>query len=121
MCINPETSKDDALKRMKQQGFRRFMVVRNDGQFVGVVSKKDIVSKNGSLVSDVMTSRPKITKPNTEIHTAVTVLLENRISCLPVVEDGMLVGLLSVTDLLMVLQCLLLDLRMRNESHVAKV
>jgi CBS domain-containing protein len=117
VTIEESTPKYEALEKMKKQGFRRFMVVSSAGNFVGVVSKQDIVSKEGENVSDVMTSDPKITKPTTEIHTAVSVLLENRISCLPVVQDGVLVGLLSVTDLLMVLQCLLVDLRMRSERR----
>ena len=117
VSIGPEVEKMDALARMKQQGYRRFMVKHANGDMAGVVSKQDILSKEGTLVKDVMTANPKITTPETEIHSALSVLLENRISCLPVVKDGKLVGLLSVSDLLMVLQCILRDLRERSEDH----
>lgn len=113
VCIEPEVSKRDALKRMHELGFRRFIVKRKNGDLAGVISKKDILSKAGELVSEVMTSEPKTTTPDTQIQSALSVLLENRISCLPVVDDGKFVGLLSVSDLLMVLQCLLRDLSVR--------
>ena len=114
VSIEPNVNKMEALARMQKQGFRRFMVKHANGDMAGVVSKKDILSKNGETVRDVMTSEPKITTPDTEIYSALSVLLENRISCLPVVDAGKLVGLLSVSDLLMVLQCILRDLRERS-------
>jgi CBS domain-containing protein len=116
VSIEPGVSKNDALARMQAQGFRRFIVKKKNGDLAGVVSKKDILSKSGELVSDVMTSEPKVTTPDTEVQTALSLLLENRISCLPVVENGKFVGLLSVSDLLMVLQCLLRDLSARTEE-----
>ncbi|MGB7343822.1 MAG: CBS domain-containing protein [Pirellulaceae bacterium] len=114
VAVDPLMPKTEALIRMKEQGFRRFMVKRKDGTLAGVVSKKDIMSKPGDRVCDVMTGQPRMATPDTELHTALSVLLENRISCLPVVKDKMLVGLLSVSDLLMVLQCLLRDLSTRD-------
>lgn len=114
VCIEPHVHKLDALAKMQEQGFRRFIVKRKNGDLAGVVSKKDILSKPGERVSEVMTSEPKVTTPGAEIQTALSLLLENRISCLPVVDDGKFVGLLSVSDLLMVLQCLLRDLGVRT-------
>ncbi|QDT11657.1 CBS domain-containing protein [Stieleria marina] len=114
VTVDPEMPKADALFKMQEAGFRRFMVKRTDGSMAGVVSRQDILSKPGDRVCDVMTDNPRMATPETEIHTALSVLLENRISCLPVVKDKMLVGLLSVSDLLMVLQCLLRDLSTRQ-------
>ena len=114
VSVDPLMPKAEALRKMEIQGFRRFMVKRKDGSFAGVVSRKDILSKSGERVCDVMTSQARIASPDTEIQTALSVLLENRISCLPVVKEKELVGLLSVSDLLMVLQCLLRDLSTRS-------
>lgn len=114
VSIEPHVDKMEALARMQKQGFRRFMVKHANGDMAGVVSKQDILSQGGQTVRDVMTSEPKITTPDTEIYSALSILLENRISCLPVVEEGKLVGLLSVSDILMVLQCILRDLRERS-------
>ena len=38
---------------------------------------------------------------------AITLMLDRHISCLPVVKDGVLVGVLTSTDLMMALQCTL--------------
>jgi CBS domain-containing protein len=114
VSVDPLMPKVEALRKMELEGFRRFMVKRKDGSFAGVVSRKDILSKSGDRVCDVMTSQARIARPETEIQTALSVLLENRISCLPVIKGKTLVGLLSVSDLLMVLQCLLRDLSTRS-------
>ncbi len=114
LSIEESLPKQVALQKMLDGGFRRFMVTNEKGAFVGVVSKKDILSKNGESVRDVMTSDPKTVTPQCELSSALTLLLENRISCLPVVADANVVGLLSVSDLLMVLQCLLRDLEVRS-------
>lgn len=108
--VPPDMSPDDAMKQLQAKGFRRCMVTDQEGHLLGVVSKKDILSKNGRQVQDVMTDRPRLAMPDMEIHIALSVLLENRISCLPVVENCRLVGVISTSDLLMVLQCLLLEL-----------
>lgn len=108
--VAPDTTPQAALEQLNAKGFRRCMVTDQEGNLLGVVSKKDVLSKSGKHVQDVMTDRPRLASPDMEIHIALSVLLENRISCLPVVEDGRLVGIISTSDLLMVLQCLLLEL-----------
>lgn len=50
-------------------------------------------------VRDVMTHGAVSLRADTDLQTAAMVLLDHRISCAPVVDDGRLVGLLSVTDL----------------------
>ncbi len=51
-------------------------------------------------VEDVMTRDVICAHPEAPVETAVEMMLNERIGCLPVVEDGALVGLLSETDCL---------------------
>ncbi len=51
-------------------------------------------------VADVMTREVLVAHPEAPIDSAVDMMLNERIGCLPVVEDGELVGLLSETDCL---------------------
>ncbi|WP_231742031.1 CBS domain-containing protein [Stieleria varia] len=114
--VDPDTPKEVALEKLKEQGFRRCMVTDAEGHLKGVVSLKDIACKPGEKVSDVMTNKPRVATPTMEVHIALTVLLENRISCLPVVKNGLLVGVVSTSDLLMVLQCLLLEISLHRSD-----
>jgi len=45
--------------------------------------------------------------PDTPLNPAITFLLNENISCLPVVDDGRLCGVLTTTDLVLTLQCTL--------------
>jgi CBS domain-containing protein len=57
----------------------------------------------------VMTRNPVSVSPDTSIRTAAQILQERKLGCLPVVEDGRLVGIITVTDMLGVLVQLLTD------------
>jgi CBS domain-containing protein len=49
-------------------------------------------------VCDVMTKEVFIVHPDAAVRSAVQLMLDRRVGCLPVVEDGKLVGLLSERD-----------------------
>jgi CBS domain-containing membrane protein len=50
------------------------------------------------VIKDVMTSDPIVTSPDTPLVEAARIMLERKIGCLPVVEDGKLVGILTESD-----------------------
>jgi CBS domain-containing protein len=97
-------------------GVRHMPVVRG-GVLVGVVSERDLlraslsnltgfrqVERRAFLqvveITRVMSAPPVVISPDAEIERAARLLAEKRIGCLPVVEEGKLVGLLTETDVL---------------------
>lgn len=101
---------------MRLGRIRHFPVV-SDGTVVGVLSQRDLYHAAASSVLELQygTARAWLARvsvkramsralhaigPNRPLREAVTVMLRERIGCLPVVEDGKLVGLLSETDCL---------------------
>jgi CBS domain-containing protein len=85
------------------------------GVLVGVLSQRDMFA--GALarafgygsaaqrrilktipVKEVMSTEPVTTLPQTPLRDAARVMLERKIGCLPVVEDGKLVGILTESD-----------------------
>jgi CBS domain-containing protein len=54
----------------------------------------------GSTVADVMTREVITITPQTNFKSAVKLIEDHRISGLPVVEDGVVIGLVSEADLL---------------------
>lgn len=115
-AVRPDMTIEDADRMLREDGFRRVMVTHEDGRMAGVLSRKDIASKQGAIVADIMTDAPKTASPDMNVRIALSILLQHRISCLPVVKDGILIGLISTSDLLIVLQCILLILSNQKEK-----
>lgn len=93
---------------------RHLPVCESGGRLVGIISDRDL-RKPGRRAADIMTPKPCTVTPDMLIVPAVTVLLNHRISCVPVVQGDRLCGLVTTTDLLMALQCALQALqRMPN-------
>jgi len=50
------------------------------------------------MVKEVMTTEPVTTTPDTALADAASLLMEKKIGCLPVLENGRLVGILTEAD-----------------------
>ena len=83
------------------------LVVVNDEKPIGIVTERDMLKRvmlqlrdpRRSRVSHIM-SKPLITtSPETDLRDAVGLMNERRIKKLPVVEEGRLLGLISITDI----------------------
>ena len=114
--IAPDTPVLDAIKLLKDQGYRRLPVVE-DGKLVGIVTDKDLKdampSKATTLsiwelnyllskltVAEVM-AKPVITVEADEpLEEAALLMEEYRIGGLPVLKEGKLVGIITITDVL---------------------
>ena len=95
----------------------RHLPIVEDGKVVGVVSQRDLFRSGlatalglgtqaqtkllkGLLVKEVM-SEPVITVgPDEMVQEAARLMVDNRVGCLPVVEGGRLLGILTETDVL---------------------
>lgn len=82
------------------------LIVVDDGKPIGIVTERDMLKRvvlqlrdpRRIRISHIM-SKPLITSGSqTEIREAVHLMNERRIKKLPVVEDGRLLGLVSLTD-----------------------
>jgi len=93
-------NRDDVLKILKRTGISGVPVVKNK-KIVGIITRKDLLRKpEETQLGLLMTPKPIIIGPDADIRQAARLLIEHRIRRLPVVEDGHLLGLLSVSDLI---------------------
>jgi CBS domain-containing protein len=82
------------------------LIVADAGRVSGIVTERDILWKAGSgaslgevAVSDIMT-RQVITIPSdTRILEAADMMVKHSLRCIPVVDGGLLVGVVTATDL----------------------
>ena len=108
--VAPQTPVDEVRRIMKEEHVRHLLVCRND-ELVGIISDRDLRKTEARTAEDLMTPNPVTVEPQTLLNPAITQMVQKRISCLPVVHEGAVVGVLTSTDLMMTLQCALQVLR----------
>jgi acetoin utilization protein AcuB len=101
--ISVSESAETALYRMKQARIRH-LVVKDGEQIVGIVSDRDIASMGAmrqvETVEEVMRSPAVVGRPDMTPRQAANLLRGRTIGCLPLFENGELVGIITITDLL---------------------
>lgn len=114
----------DAALLIRRTGKRHVPILTSDGKVVGIISDRDVSRMAPSMLAKMtpeeynavfeatpitvaMTKNPMTIAPDAPIHDAVTVLYTKKIGALLVVENEKLVGILTVNDMLGLLNELL--------------
>ena len=106
VAISPDASIQEAIALMKQHSIRHLPVVDKDDRFVGWVTDSDLrgvllASMIEELtVGDVMIADPVTVSSTDVLEQAALLITENKIGGMPVLEDGKLVGVITVVDIL---------------------
>ena len=97
---------DKVIERMTHDCLRHVLVIEKSGKLVGVVSTDDIYLRTPEdrLAKDIMTTDLITAVPGDQVSRVITQVLEKRIDTLPIVDGGKVVGLVTRTDLLLLLQ-----------------
>ena len=95
----------EAIRVVSAKGFGCVGVVDDAGLLVGIITDGDIRRRIGDgfltlVVDDVMTSRPKTTRPEALLASAIEMLNSLNITALIVTEAGRPVGIVHLHDLL---------------------
>ncbi len=118
VAVLPTCSANEVKNLFPHQFIRHVLVCTAAGKLVGIISNRDLANRSANTAKELMTPRPITVEPDCLIGSAVTRIMENQISCLPVVKDGEVCGVLTSTDLMMALQCSLKILE-RVASEIA--
>lgn len=93
------------MKIMEWRNIRHLPVEDNDGRLKGIITKKRLDryldgSKDAGQMTaaDVMDQNPTTIKPDEDIRYAMLLMLDEGISCLPVIEQGKLIGIITDKD-----------------------
>ena len=103
--IDGDSSVFDALEYMAEKSIGAVLVV-NDGELVGIMSERDYARKiilmsrasRETKISEIMTSDPICVTSSDTVSNCMQLMTEKRFRHLPVVDDGALVGLISIGD-----------------------
>ncbi|HET9288901.1 MAG TPA: CBS domain-containing protein [Gaiella sp.] len=101
----PSQALREAARMMKTGDYGSVPVVEG-GRLVGMLTDRDIVVRavaegldgNTAQVGDVASRDPVMATPSQDLDDALELMARHRVRRLPVVEDGMLVGMLSQAD-----------------------
>jgi CBS domain-containing protein len=106
----PDESAATAWSRM-QADHVDHLVVLSHGRVAGLLSRQDLSGpfggahrRMGRRVADLMRRRVSTVSPRSEVRNAVARMRREHLDCLPVVERGRLVGAITVSDLLELLE-----------------
>ncbi len=104
--VTPEAPVLEAIKQMAECRVGALLVM-SGAKLVGVVSERDYARKvilqgkssSQTPVSDIMTPDPLTVGPDTDVFDCMRRCTNSRVRHLPVVEDGKVVGVISIGDL----------------------
>ncbi|NDU92243.1 MAG: CBS domain-containing protein [Ferrovum sp.] len=104
--ISPQAKIIDALRLMAEKNVGALMVME-DGRLVGILSERDYARKVALMgrtsvdtpVTDIMVSPVLTVTPKHTREDCMTLMTTKRVRHLPVVENGSVVGILSIGDL----------------------
>jgi CBS domain-containing protein len=121
--VSPETTVQDLLAKLAEHNIGAAIVSSSGTDVAGIVSERDVVRalRDGDAgllrapVSQIMTATVISTEPTEGVDRLANVMTEHRIRHVPVLEEGRLVGLVSIGD---IVKCRLDELELERENLV---
>ncbi|MDX2427166.1 MAG: CBS domain-containing protein [Xanthomonadales bacterium] len=104
-----------AITELNHHGFGALIVTGKDSEVAGIVTERDILKCCGEtcskkpatehspcqiLIQDIMTKDVVIGVPNDDLDYVMNVMTKHHIRHLPILDDGALAGIISISDLL---------------------
>lgn len=104
--VGPENTVFEALRHMAEKEIGA-LIVMDGKRLAGIISERDYARKivllgrtsPNTLVKEIMTTHVAYTHPEQSIEECMAIMTDKRIRHLPVIEEGKLIGLISIGDL----------------------
>lgn len=104
--VTPDTVILDAVRLMSDKSIGALLVMEN-GRLAGIITERDYTRKvvlkarssQTALVREIMTAVAFTVSPDQTMESCMEIMTENRVRHLPVIDEGNLVGLISIGDL----------------------
>lgn len=99
LTVSPNDPVGDVDKAMRETNDAAAVVTQNEN-VVGLFTEKELAqAANDGVVRDGMKADPAVVAPGAPLADAARLMAEKSQRFIPVVDGGMLVGILSMTDL----------------------
>lgn len=105
--VSPESSVYEALEELEAKNLGALVVLEENGELDGIFTERDYARKiilkgrssKETLVRDIMTESPVFVSPDSKIEDCMQMMTNKFIRHLPVLDNGKLVGIVSIGDL----------------------
>lgn len=106
ISIQPDASVLDAIKLMAEKGIGSLVVTKGE-ELQGIVTERDYARKviikgrasDSTKISEIMTADVVTASSDKTVNQCMAIMTEKKCRHLPVVDDGELVGMISIGDL----------------------
>ena len=106
ISIQPDASVLDAIKLMAEKGIGSLVVTEGEA-LKGIVTERDYARKviikgrasDSTKISEIMTADVVTASSDQSVNQCMAIMTERKCRHLPVVDDGQLVGMISIGDL----------------------
>jgi Predicted transcriptional regulator, contains C-terminal CBS domains len=104
ITASPEDTVEEAIQLMRRFSIRHIPIIEN-GKLVGLVTESNLRAYLSSEklqlpLKEVMILNPITVDPETSIDEAARIIYKYKIGGLPVITEGKLVGIITITDIL---------------------
>ena len=107
VTIAPDEPVRQAVALLVSHRIGALVVADDAGQLVGILSERDVVHAAaqdedvfGRPVGDIMTREVVVGMPQDDVLAVAHTMLEKRFRHLPIVDEGQLIGIISIGDVL---------------------
>ena len=108
VSIAPDATAFDAMKMMAEYNVGALLVFNAQGEVAGILSERDFARKldvqghgaKETRVRDIMTEKVLYVESTQSLNECMVLMSDKHIRHLPVFEDGQLLGVLSIRDVL---------------------
>ena len=119
---------DLAVHMMNWKKIGHIPVENEKGEFVGLITRNSIIDYmihnrdklESARVSEIMVEDLITVTPDTHLDAAIDLIVKNKVSCLPVVEEKRIVGLVTDHDFVMITNSLVSELFKNGQNGKAK-
>ena len=126
--LNESASLTDAKNLMQEHNIRSLPIVDDNGKWTGMLTQKEylrhafhLVSTFGTkllakkesdtLVSSIMNKEMITLEKNASLETAADLFIEQKYVCIPIIDQGLLVGLIKPIDFVKLARTFILERR----------
>ena len=107
ISINENDTIYDAIKVLSEKKIGALPVMNNQNRLCGMLSERDVIQKisndkkidfSHTQIKSIMTTKVITCNENTESNVLMTIMTNNKIRHIPIIEKNSLIGIVSIGD-----------------------